>query len=371
MAGPLTSERHQAGDFADAMELPHRAGWSDGLPVVPPTERSVAAMLDATGLAPGDVVVAIPERDRVVTAEKVAVNAVMAGCLPEYLPVVVAALEAVTDRRFWFNHLASLGSPWPLVVVNGPIVDTIGLHSGSGVFGPGHRANLTIARAVSLVLRNCAGAKVEDVERAQWGNPLRFAACIAENEATGWEPLHLQRGARREDSAVTVVSCYPGSPGHVRVPGDPPERMLDAVCHAMANWGGAEWARGAYTLLMGPHMAEVFIGAGWSKDRVRDYVFENARSSIAELKRRGAWGKWINLPDEDHEVRPGDESTFVHLFRENPEHDRHLFMESTLEERDVDVLVVVAGGDTGYRMAMTVPYQASANPVTKLVRPAP
>lgn len=369
MSRTLTSPTRETDGYLDAMEQAYEMGWSDGLPVVPPTDDLVVRHLEAAGLEPDRVVAEITERDRIITAEKVAINSVMAGCRPEYLPVVVAALEAMTDPRYRFNHLASLGSPWPLIIVNGPISAKIGLNSGIYLFGPGHRPNLTIARAVSLVLRNCGGAKVEDVQRGQWGNPIRFSGCIAENEQTPWIPLHVQRGFGREESTVTVVSTYPGSPGHVRIAGERPERMLHPVCNSIANWGGAEWLRGTYTLMVGTFMVEVFVREGWSKDDVRSYVIENTKASIANLKYRGAWKKWFsNVPDEELDIQPADESTMIHLFKPHPEYDGLLLQIGAIEDRDAEILVVVAGGDAGSRMAITVPYQIANNAVTKKIR---
>ena len=369
--GVLSSKRHSVEDFTEAMELPYRLGWTDGLPVVPPTESRVAAFLDYAGLEPDQVIGRVPERARELTAEKLAVNAVMAGCLPEYMPVLVAAVEAVTDPQFKFNHLASLGSPWPLMIVNGPIAKEIKLNSGMYLFGPGHRPNCTIARALSLLLRNCAEAKVEGVQRGKWGNPNRFMGCIAENEDTPWTPLHVQRGFQRNDSTVTLVSTYPGVPQHTTMLmlDERPERMLASVCHSFASYGGALWTRGVFTLLMGPSDVEVFVKKGWSKEDVRNYVVENSRSSIAELKYRGVWG--MGLDDVNEEVlriRPGDESTFLYLFKDNGEHDRYVFTRSNLEGRLLDLFVVVAGGNAGWRPALTYPYQYSTNPVTKKIR---
>ncbi|MDE3100630.1 MAG: hypothetical protein KGJ98_00180 [Chloroflexota bacterium] len=371
MAPQLTSERHQADDLAQAMELPYDLGWSDGLPVCPPTESAVSAFLDAARMEADQVVTVIAEREKTITAEKMAINAVMAGCKPEYAPVLAAALEAMGDARYRFNHLASLGSPWPIVIVNGPYAKKIGLYSGMYLFGPGNRANLTIARGLSLVLRNCAGAKSEDIQRGQWGNAMRFMGCIAENEETGWEPLHVQRGFKKEDSTVTVASTYPGSPCHVTVNlnGEKPTRMLDAACHAITNWGGAQWTRGTYTLLIGPHMVEIFRREGWSKKDVRDYVVENTTATIADLKYRGAWGKFMaSATEETLRIEPGDEQKRLYLFKENPEYDKYLFLHSALEDRDLDVMVVVAGGDAGARMQIVIPYQVSTNSVTKRIR---
>lgn len=370
MSALLTSERHEADSYEDAIELAYELGWSDGLPIVPPTERRVAEFLEASGLEPDAVVADITERNKKITAEKAAINAVMAGCKPDYFPVLVAALEAMGDKRYKFNHLASLGSPWPLIVVNGPIAKQIGLHNGIYTFGPGNRANLTLARAVSLVLRNCAGAKSEDVQRGQWGNSIRFSGCIAEVEDSGWEPLHVQRGFTPDASAVTVASTYPGSPAHVTVNlnGEKPTRMLNAVCHAISGWGGAQWTRGTYCLLISTHMVDIFLKEGWGKRDVRDYVVENTKATVADLKYRGAWGKFRGDADEEMlRIDPGDDERSLYLFKRNPE-DEYIFLNSATDERDLDVLVVVAGGDAGARMQITIPYQVSTNAVTKQIK---
>ena len=374
MTATLTSRQHEVDDLDAALDLAYESGWSDGLPVVPPTDRRIARFLDENGYAADAEIVTIPERRRTITAEKVAINAVMAGCRPEYFPVVVAILEAMTDPAFKFNHLASLGSPWPLMVVNGPIARELGMHHGIYLFGPGSRPNLTIGRAVSLTLRNCAGARAEEVQRGQWGNGLRFTGCIAENEDAGWEPLHVERGFAREDDAVTVLSSYPGSPAHITInlagiDGEEPARMLDGACHAMAGWGGAQWTRGRYGLLVPPHMVAIFVKEGWSKADVVDYVVENTTSTIADLKRRGAWARLMTtVTHDDIKPDPGDEATHLHLLKRNPDHDEYLALTSALEHRELGVLVVAAGGDAGSRMQMTIPYQVSSNAVTKPIR---
>lgn len=368
----LTSRSFDTDGFWDAMELPFANGWTDGLPVMPPTEQRVAQFLDAAHMEPNEVVAEVVERGRVITAEKLAINAVMAGCLPQYMSVLVATLEALTDPQFKFNHLASLGSPWPIIIVNGPIAREIGLSSGGYLFGPGCRPSASISRAISLVLRNCAEARTEGIQRGQLGNPIRWCGCIAENEDTAWTPLHVQRGFDRDSSAVTVVSTYPGSPCHsgMLLLGERPERMLDPVCHTIAGSGGANWIRGTYVLLIGPHIAEIFVKRGWSKGDVRRYIFENARASIAELKYRGAWGgARLDLTEEMHRIEQGDESRYLYLFKDNGEDDRQVFWRGCVEDRVIDLFVVVAGGNAGHRVGITVPYQQSTNPVTRAVRP--
>ncbi len=371
MPGSVTSKRHEVDSLSEALEFPFIAGWSDGLPVIPPTEDRVSAFLETVAFAPNHVVAEVPERNRAITIEKIAINSVMAGCLPEYFPVVVAAIDAMGDRRFRFNHLASLGSPWPLIIVNGPIATAIGVNHGTYLFGPGHRANMTIARAVSLTLRNCVGAKVEDAQRGQWGNGLRVVGCIAENEETGWVPLHVQRGFKPTDSTVTLLSSYPGSPTQIRVVHQhSPERMLNTVSHAVTNVGGAEWVRGTYALLVSPHMVEAFVKADWTKEDVRDYMLEHTKSSLAELKYRGVWGKWrSDMRTEELEIQPGDESKYYYLLKPNgPDDAEYLFQNGAMEDRDADFIVVACGGDAGSRMEVTIPYQVASNAVTRLVQ---
>ena len=204
---PLTAEQIDVEDVYQAIELYYERGWTDGLPVVPPTEKRVRAFLDAAGLGPDDVLGEIPERDRVLRAELLAINAVMAGCRPEYMPVLVAATEGVTDPAYKFNHMASLGSPWPVFVVNGPLARTLRFNSGLSLFGPTTRANATCARAMSLLLWNCAEARPDGIQRGQWGNPFRAVGFVAEDESTAWDPLHVTLGHARETTTVTAVSA--------------------------------------------------------------------------------------------------------------------------------------------------------------------
>lgn len=358
-------------DFTDAVEFAYRQGWSDGLPVMPPTKKRVLEFLDYMGLDPSQIVGEIPERARTITAEKLAINAVMAGCLPEYMPILVATVEAITDPVFKFNHLASLGSPWPLIIVNGPITKEIGLNAGIYLFGPGSRPNATIARAISLLLRNCAEAKAEGIQRGQWGNPNRWCGCIAENEDTEWVPLNVQRGYERGANTVTVISTYPGVPNHATTlsMAKRPEEMLNPVCHAMATYGAAMWAKGVYTAIVEPHFVEMMVREGWSKEDMRNYIVENTKASIADLKFRGAWGtQKADMSEDITKIKPGDESTYLYLFKDNGEHDSYLWSPISLKGRVVDVFVVVAGGNAGHRVAVAIPYNVSSNPVSKAIK---
>jgi hypothetical protein len=361
----LSAERLTAEDALQAIELYYEKGWTDGLPVVPPTEQRVAEFVDRVGLDPGHVLGEIPERNRAITVELLAINAVMAGCRPEYMPILVAAVEAITDPRYKFNHMASLGSPWPLLIVNGPLGRELGFHNGMYVFGHTTRANSTVARAISLLLWNCAEAKPGGIQRGQWGNPLRGLACLAENETTAWDPLHVQLGFDRDTTTVTAIS---ESPMFVQVhcARETPELLLDTLMEAMA---ANEFFRGTYTVCVSPQHVEIFARHGWSKRDVRNYLWERCGQSVAQLKRRGIWG-WMadqteGFTGDVHEM-PGDADRFVHLFKPN-EFDRYMQSRSSLE-RQSEIYIVVGGGNAGIRMAYIMPYGVSTDPVTKPVR---
>lgn len=363
---PLSAEQLDAEDVYEAIELYYERGWTDGLPVVPPTETRVRLFLDAAGLEADQVLGEIPERDRVITAELLAINAAMAGCLPAYMPVLVAATEAITDPAYKFNHMASLGSPWPMFIVNGPISRELQFNSGLYLFGPATRANATCARAMSLLLWNCAEAKPEGIQRGQWGNPFRAVGFIAEDESTAWPPLHVILGHAPESSTVTAISAYPGL-HQLHCPRSTPEGLLDTVVDAIST---DEFFRGTYTLFVSPQHAAVFVAHNWTKRHVRDYLWERCRRSVADLKRRGNWGVMADKPeglaDFSRDVQVGDDQRMVYLFKPN-EYDRFMQAPGALERR-ADIYVVVGGGNAGIRMAYVVPYGVSTDPVTKTVR---
>src|SRR5260370_53631 len=168
----LTAMRHAVQSEDDAIEFCFEQGWSDGLPVVPPTEARVQAMLDASGLAADHQIGFIPERRISITAEKVAINAVLAGCRPEYMPVVVAAVEGICDPQWAFHGPSTTTSgPAVLLIVNGPITRELNINSRESLFGPGWRANMTIGRALRLVMRNVCGTLPGTLDRSTLGNP--------------------------------------------------------------------------------------------------------------------------------------------------------------------------------------------------------
>ena len=320
MTTQLQSARYRADDLGDAIELCFEKGWTDGLPVVPPTESRVRAMLDAVGLEPQHQLAFITNRQVAVTAEKVAINAVMAGCRPEYMPVVVAAVEGIADPRWGYHGPAtSTGGAGVLMIVNGPIGRALEFNSGDNLFGPGWRANATVGRAMRLVMRNVIGTLPGKLDRGTLGHPGKYSYVIAENETESpWTPLHVERGCRPEQSAVTVMAALAPHQFYNQL-SSTAAGILTTLCDTMRNPGMAGQPNYC-VVLAGEHMRTI-AADGWSKADIRAFVFENSKSSIAHFKRTG------RAPGP---VKPEDESTMRPIVM-TPE----------------DILVVAAGGRAG------------------------
>ena len=293
--------------------------WCDGLPIVPPTADRVRVMLgDAE---PERALGAMPPLWRTATLEAIAVNAVMAGCRPEYFPVIVAAVDAMLDPDFNLYGVQATTHPVaPLVIVNGAYGRRIGLHAGSGCFGPGFRANATIGRALRLILMNVGGAWPGRHDMATQGSPAKFSYCIAENEeASPWGPL-------KDGDAVTVY----GGEGPHNVndhASTTASGILSTVSHTAATLGsnvGWYFSQSQLLVVLGPEHARTIAGDGLTRADVQRFVYEHARLPLATLKLGGMWGMhdwpaWM-MALRDDEVRPP----------QVPSPD--------------DVLVVVAGG---------------------------
>jgi hypothetical protein len=296
--GRLRSRRVELAELEDEAEALFDRGWTDGLPVVAPTEARVLRMLDATGRAPDQVVAVVPPDMVECTVEKVAVNAVMAGCRPEYLPVVLAAVEAAcTDEFNIHGLLATTYFSGPVVIVNGPVARAIGMNSGVNVLGQGNRANATIGRALQLVIRNVGGGRPGEVDRATLGNPGKYTFCFAEDEeGSPWEPLAVERGLAQGTSAVTVFAGE-GPRGIV----DQASRTADSLARsfAAALRGVAHpklvLAFDAF-VVVAPEHARVFREAGWSKPRLRQELLDLLTVSGTQLV-RGAGDCAEGLPE--------------------------------------------------------------------------
>jgi hypothetical protein len=299
----LTSKRFSARDEAEAIELAFTRGWSDGLPVVPPTAARVRAMLEAARLDPGQQLAFIRDRAVSVTAEKVAINAVMAGCRPEYMPVVVAAVEAIGDPR-WSYHGpgTSTGGAGVLMIVNGPVARELEVNSGDNLFGPGWRANLTIGRAVRLVMRNVCGSLPGLLDRGTLGHPGRLSYVIAENEAESpWTPLHVERGLRPEQSAVTVIASDAPHQFYNQLSGTA-EGVLTTLADDMRISGNVMGQSTYVVVLAGEHMRTI-AADGWDKKRIRQYLFEHTQNSYAHLKRTQRMSGAM-APGDEQRMRP-------------------------------------------------------------------
>ena len=303
MAATFTSKRLSVRDEADAIEMAYEKGWSDGLPVVPPTEARVRAMLEGARLAPDHQVGIIRDRAVVISAEKVAINAVMAGCKPEYFPVVVAAVEGIADHR-WSYHGpgTSTGGAGVLMIVNGPIARTLDINAGDNLFGPGWRSNLTIGRAVRLVMRNVCGSRPGLLDRGTLGHPGKLSYVIAENEAESpWTPLHVERGFRAEQSAVTVVASDAPNQFYNQL-SNTAEGVLTTLADNMRISGQVMGQSTYVVVLAGEHM-ETIAKDGWDKKRMRQFLFDHTQNSHAHLKRTGRMTGDIASGDE-HKMRP-------------------------------------------------------------------
>lgn len=285
----LKSVRHEVEDGVQAIEFFFEKGWTDGLPVVPPAEARVRECLDRAGYAANETVGRLDARRRVVTAEKVAINAVMAGCLAEHTGVVMAAVEAISADAFNLHGIsASTGGAAVLVIVHGPIVADLGINSGVNLFGAGNRANATIGRAVRLVLMNCFGAQPGLLDKATIGHPGKYSYCIAEDEAgSPWEPLHAARGLPAAQSAVTVFAAE-GPHQVFNESAQQPEDLLAGYAVALANPAGMMAAApGEYAVVIPPQHYRYLAAAGWSRQRVQQFLFERARVTADEFVRAG------------------------------------------------------------------------------------
>jgi len=280
-------------DFEAINEQFYRRRMTDGLPIIPPTRARVDRMLAATRRKPDAALGAIGPKFGVATVEKVAVNAVMAGCAPEYLPVVIAALEAMLTPEFNLYGINTTTHPCnPMIVVNGPIREKLRINYGYNCMGGGWRANATIGRAVRLCMINIGGGIAGDGDRATHGTPAKISFCLGENEAASpWEPLHVRRGFRSDESTVTVHGSE--APHEVNN-----HTNFDAlgVLKTLASTAATLGSNNSYlntgevAVCLGPEHAETIAREGWSIADVQDYLYVHARnrgSDMAVLDRIG------------------------------------------------------------------------------------
>jgi thiol-disulfide isomerase/thioredoxin len=270
------SRRLELGRLEDEAEAFFERGWTDGLPVVPPTPARVLRMLEGTSRAADEIVAVVGPEFNPCTVEKAAVNAVMAGCRPEYLPVVLAALEAAcTDE---FNMHGLLCTTWfagPVIIVNGPIAREIGMNSGVNALGQGNRANATIGRALQLIVRNVGGGRPGEIDRATLGNPGKYSFCFAEDEeGSPWEPLSVERGLPDGTSAVTLFAGE-GPRGMADQLSRTPESLARSFAWCLEGiWHPKLALYADAVMVVAPEHARVFREGGWSKKQLREELME-------------------------------------------------------------------------------------------------
>jgi hypothetical protein len=329
----LASAGYEVDDLVAANELYQDNGWTDGLPIVPPTEALVGACLDFGRLAPDAVVGVEPVRRRRITAEKVAIAAVMAGCRPEYMPVVLAVVRAMCAPEFGLHGTtASTGGSAQFIVVNGPIRRAIGMNATHNALANASRANATIGRTPRLLILNVLGGLPGRLDRATLGHPGKFTFCVAEDEEDNpWAPLAAERGVPAGKSAVTVLAG--GSPHQLmnEWTRDPRELLETYAATMRANLLTYSIWPGNYAIVIGRQHRDVLAAAGWSKRDVREYVHQRARVTR---------GEWRSVGKAAVVGRKADD---VHPALRSPD----------------DLLVVAAGGPAGGFGAVVPPWYAA------------
>lgn len=266
----LASRRIEVGEWDDPIEACFERGWTDGLPVVPPTDERILRMLAATTRKPDEIVGLVPPNLAECSVEKVAINAVMAGCKPEYLPVVLAALEAALEPVFTMHGLlCTTCSAGPIIIVNGPIARAIGMNWGINVLGQGNRANATIGRALQLIIRNVGGGRPGEIDRATFGTPGKYTFCFAEDETDpSWEPLSVARGIAPGRSAVTLFQGD-GVQQVIDMKSRTPEQLTRSLAMSLATVGHLKTALYLNALLiLSPEHYQIYKAAGWDRARI-------------------------------------------------------------------------------------------------------
>ncbi|HEY0396639.1 MAG TPA: hypothetical protein VGD01_19335 [Candidatus Elarobacter sp.] len=310
----------------DPVEHYFEQAWSDGLPVVPPTQAKIDAVVDALGGDPDYPEAVIPPRRGTLTREVLAINMVMAGCKPEYAPVVRAAMLALCTKQWNLNGVqATTHMAAPLLVVNGPIRNAIGMNAGHNCFGSGNRANATIGRAIRLILLTVGGGTPGDLDKSTLGHPGKYTYCIAENEELSpWAPYHVEHGMAPDDSSVFVIAAEPPHSVVNHVANDA-RGILDSIVSAMSTYAhNNAVAGGSCAVVICPEHAATIAASGFSRLDVRSYLWMNAGNTWGEISfddRYANGGKVYNkaLPkwytrEKDARIPVVERPDDIHLF---------------------------------------------------------
>ncbi|MBS01253.1 MAG: hypothetical protein CMQ24_00880 [Gammaproteobacteria bacterium] len=309
----------EAADSEAALERLHELECTDGLPVVIPTAERVARLILATGMDPDMVLGEMGPMMGIATVEKVAVNAVMAGCIPDHMPLVIAAARAIADPQFDLMEMqATTHCTAPLVIVNGPArQDCGGVVSGFGALGSGHRANASIGRAVRLCMINIGGGRPGTSDMAVHGHPGKYTYCMAEaEERSPFPPLHVSRGFEADDSVVTVIGCEAPHSVIYSVNADDPEdaeKLLHVLSIGVANLATnhAVFNAGTAVVVLGPGHADVLANAGMTREDIAQRLWELTQHPVADLDRYGGQFGGRYPDQETYCAFPGPENLLI------------------------------------------------------------
>jgi hypothetical protein len=270
--------------FSEINNLFYKRGWTDGLPIVPPTRELVKEMLRGTDLPPDKVVGTVDLMKGQATVEKIAVNAVMAGCRPEYMPVLIAAVQAITEPEFGLIGLSATTNPdTPMLIINGPIAKQLDINSGTNALGRGWKANATIGRALHLIVNNIGGSWPGLSDMSCLGTPGDFTMMLAENEERNpWQPLHVELGYRKEANVITAVGAE-GTHNLLGV-GLKSQAYLEMVADHLV--GSERPHRPVVILIIAQDTAAMLARDGWTKAKIREFVYQNARIPFSKYKER-------------------------------------------------------------------------------------
>lgn len=309
---PIASRTFELDELDDAVELCYEQRWTDGLPVIPPTQRAIDRILTFLARDPQEVVGVIPPGNGVATIEKIAINCVMAGCKPEYVPIVITAVRAMLEERFNLNGVQTTTHGCaPLAIISGPVVKELGFNTKEGAFGHGCRPSATIGRAIRLVLWNVGRGYPGEPCKTTHGHPGYYSFCVAEDEDTNpWGPVHVDRGLARDASVVTVVATEGPRLIGTGAGYSPASDVLWMLADAIAGLSSSNVHGGDMVLVMGPMAARNLADAGFSKREVVDELMRRATRPVREVKHRRSiseqhpmhWTKVVDPNDDDAPV---------------------------------------------------------------------
>lgn len=304
----LASRIYEAADLEAAVEYCYAQKWTDGLPVIPPTRNAIERIINFLQRDPRDIVGTVPPRNGVATIEKIAINCVMAGCRPEYVPVVIAAVEAMLEERFNLNGVQTTTHCCaPLVMISGPVVRKLEFNTKEGALGHGCRASAAIGRAVRLILWNIGGGYPGEPCKTTHGHPGYYSYCIAEDtDANPWEPLHVDRGFQTEDSVVTITAAEAPHLIGTGAGYSPAEDVLLVLADAIAALGSSNVTGGDLVLVLGPMAANNLHSAGYTKLAIKQELMRRATRPVREVKHRRSIAEthpmhWTKVADRNND----------------------------------------------------------------------